>query len=126
MGVLMPVGSPGQASCGGIVRDSHGRWVFGFSKHIGITNSFVAELWGLRDELILCNNLNIIFLLVELDTKAVVDILNRLDYVNNVVSLILDDCRLLASWFHRIQFKHYTAKQIGVLMCSQRRMLARS
>lgn len=63
-------------------------------------------MWGLRDGLILCNNLNIIFL-VELDTKAVVDILNRSNYVNNVVFPILDDYRLLASWFHRIQFKHY-------------------
>ena len=67
----------------------------------------MEELWGLRDGLILCNNLNIIFLLVELDTKAVVDILNRSGYVNNVVSPILDDCSLLASQFHRIQFKHY-------------------
>lgn len=99
--------SPGQAGCGGIVRDRDGSWVSGFSRRIGITNSFVEELWGLRDGLILCNNLNIIFLLVELDTKDVVDILNRSNYVNNVVSTILDDCRLLASQFHRIQFKHY-------------------
>ncbi|KAK9992093.1 hypothetical protein SO802_027078 [Lithocarpus litseifolius] len=62
------VGSPGQVGCGGVVRDSHGSWVSGFSRRIGITNSFVAKLWGLRDELILCNNLNIIFPVVELDT----------------------------------------------------------
>lgn len=60
-------GSPGLAGCGGVVRDSHGEWVSRFLRHIGTTNSFVAELWGLRDGLMLCSNLNIPFLIVELD-----------------------------------------------------------
>lgn len=38
------IGSPGQASCGGIVRDEHGDWVAGFTRHIGATSSFAAEL----------------------------------------------------------------------------------
>lgn len=94
-------GSPSLAGCGGIARGSHGRWVSGFSRRIGITNSFVAELWGLRDGLMLCSNLNIFFL-VELGAKAVVNVLSRSDYVNNVVSPILDDCKLLVSRFHWI------------------------
>ena len=43
------VGNLGIAGCGGVVRDKHGRWVRGFTRHIGLTTSFVAELWGLRD-----------------------------------------------------------------------------
>lgn len=66
-------GNPGLAGYGGIVRDEHGNWVAGFSKRIRITSSFVAELWGLRDGLTLCNNLNISSLVVELDAKAIVD-----------------------------------------------------
>ena len=29
------------------------------------------------------------------------------NYQNNVVSLILDDCRQLVLWFHQVQFKYY-------------------
>lgn len=63
-------------------------------------------MWGLRDGLILCSNLNISSLVVELDTKAIVDILLHADYINNVISLILDDCRLLMTCFSRIQVNH--------------------
>ena len=101
------VGSMGVAGCGGVARDDHGGWVAGFSRRIGLTNSFVAELWGLRDGLLMCWNLNIHSLIVELDAKAIVDVLEKSQYVNNVISLILDDCRLLASCFHHIRLQHY-------------------
>ena len=53
----------------GIVRDEHGGWVVGFAKHIGSTKKFVAELWGLRDRLVLCCNMNISCLIVEIDAN---------------------------------------------------------
>lgn len=55
----------------------------------------------------ICCHLNILSLVVELDAKIIVDVLGNSDYVNNVISPILDDCRLLASYFQQIQFKHY-------------------
>ena len=94
------------AGCGGIVRDERGQWVNGFSKRIGLTNSFEAELWGLREGLLLCCNLNISHLEIELDAKAVVEVLGSLSYVNNVISPILDDCRLLVSRFQQIWIKY--------------------
>ena len=96
----------GIAKYGGVVRDEHGRWVRGFARQIGLTTSFMAELWGLKDGLLMCYNLNIFSLIVELDAKSIVDALGNSEYVNNVISPILDDCRLLASRFHQIQFKH--------------------
>lgn len=33
------------------MRDDCGGWITGFSRCIGITNSFVVELWGLMDGL---------------------------------------------------------------------------
>ena len=92
-------GSMGLAGCGGVVRDSHGEWISGFSRHIGITNSFVAELWGLRDGLLLCSNLNVPFLIVELDAKSIVEIFCNTGYVNDVISPIMDDCRMLITKF---------------------------
>ena len=78
----------------------------GFSRRIGATNSFMAELWGLRDGLILCSNLHLPSLIIEIDAKAIVDALLHLNYKNNVISPILEDCRQLVTQFHWIQFKH--------------------
>ena len=50
--------------------------------------------------------LNIPSLIVELDAKCIVDALGNSNCVNNVVSLILDDCRLLVNRIPQIQFKH--------------------
>jgi len=79
-----------------------------FTRRIGLRSNFVAKLWVLRDGLMMCCNLNISsHLVVELDAKAIVDVLGKSNYVNNFISLILDDCRLLASHFYRIQFNYY-------------------
>ena len=100
------IGSSRQAGCGGVVRDEHGDWVAGFTRHIGATSSFAAELWGLRDGLNLFSSLNIPCLIIELDTKAVVDVLRNSNYDKNIISPILDDCRQLVLRFQQIQIKH--------------------
>lgn len=98
------IGNSGLVGCGGVIRDDGGRWVVRFSKQIGFSNSFVTELWGL---IMLCCKLNISFLVVELDAKAMVDVLGNSSYVNNIVSPILGDYRLLVSCVQQIQIKHY-------------------
>ena len=52
-------GNSGIANYGGVFRDEHGRWVRGFARKIGLTTSFMAELWGLKDGLLMCYNLKI-------------------------------------------------------------------
>lgn len=84
-------GNPGLAGYGGLLRDDHGNWLVGFARRIGTTTSFVVELWGHRDDLSLCYNLNIPSIIVELDDKAIVDIFQNSRYENNIISLILDD-----------------------------------
>ena len=54
----------------------------------------------------LCCNFNIVSVIVELDARTIVDAISNDQYVNNVISPILDDCRWLISRFHRILFKH--------------------
>ena len=99
-------GNPRLAGCGGLLRDDHGNWIASFKRRIGTSTSFVAELWGLRDGLSLCINLNIPSLIVELDAKAIVDILQNSNYENSILSPILDDCRQLMGRFHQVQVKH--------------------
>ena len=99
-------GNPGLAGYGGLLRDDHGNWLVGFARRIGTTTSFVVELWGHRDDLSLCYNLNIPSIIVELDAKAIVDIFQNSRYENNIISLILDDCRQLMGLFQQVQVKH--------------------
>ena len=89
-----------------VIRDDCGRWIKGFSKRIGIISNLVAELQGLREELMLCCKLNISSLFVELDAKAIMNVLSNSSYANNIISPILDDCRLLASSIQQIRSKH--------------------
>ena len=86
-------GSFGQAGCGSVVRDDHGNWISGFIRHIGTTNCFAVELWGLRDGLSLCLSLNIPCLVIDVDVKAVVDVLRNYNYDNIIISPIMEDCR---------------------------------
>ena len=54
----------------------------------------------------MCCNLNISSLIVELDVKVVVDILHKVNYENNILSPILDDCHLLMTRFDQVQVHH--------------------
>ena len=54
----------------------------------------------------MCCNLNVSSLEIELDAKAIADILNKPNYVNNIIPPILDDCRLLASRIPHVRVKH--------------------
>ena len=92
--------------CGGIIRDEHGCWITGFSRRIGAANSIIAELWGLRDGLQLCCCRNFGSIEVEIDAKAILDSLLNPNYVNYIVSPLLEDCKTLATRFRRICFKH--------------------
>lgn len=83
--------NPRVAGCGGVLRDEQGRWIKGFARKIGITNSFVAEMWGLRDGLLICCSCNFNCVEIELDAKAIIVMLLNSNYVNNIVSPSLDD-----------------------------------
>ena len=52
-----------------------GHWIKGFSRALGTTNSFIAELWALRNGLIMSKELGISNLIVELDALSVINML---------------------------------------------------
>ena len=62
-------GNPSVAGSGGLIRNEKREWICGFARKIGITTSFVAKMWGFRDGLLQCPNLNLSSVLIELDTK---------------------------------------------------------
>lgn len=63
---------------GGVLRDHNRNWVHGFSRNIGHTNNMLSKLWGLRDGLHLAVARNFEFLEIEVDSKAVIDIMHTL------------------------------------------------
>ena len=108
--------SSGSTGGGGLMRDDRGNWIMGFTRKIGKTNSFLAETWALRDGLLLCNQLNLNVVMVELDAKALVDTLKNPSYANTIVSSLFDDCRCLAAQIPQLSIKHIYVKLIGVLI----------
>lgn len=89
-----------------MIKDNRGNWVMGFSRKIGRADSFVAEIWALQDGLQLCHQLNFGVVVIELDAKSLVDVLNNSSYCNTVISPLLDDCKLLIDQFPQVRVKH--------------------
>lgn len=100
------LGNLGTAGGGGLVRDDSGQWLAGFSQRIGITSSFMAELWALRDGLKCCIDQNFEVVVVELDARAVIDILSNLNSPNLVVCSLVDDCRWMIAQIPQVLIKH--------------------
>ena len=98
--------SLGVAEGGGLIRDDRGNWIVGYSRKIGKTNSFLAETWALRDGLLLCIQLNLNAIMVELDAKALVDALKNPSYANTIVSSLFNDCKRLAAQIPQLSIKH--------------------
>nr|POF27508.1 putative ribonuclease h protein [Quercus suber] len=88
-------GNPGKAGGGGIIKNSHGHWIKGYSGSIGYTTSVIAKWWALRDGLTLAIQLGSQQLEVELDAKVIAELLKSNSIANRGYSPLLHDCRLL-------------------------------
>lgn len=96
----------GSAGGGGLIRDEDGKWVAGFGRKIGKVDSFLAELWALRDGLILCHQMNVAAVVIELDAKALVDAFTNPSYSNTGSSGLFDDCKQLVTHLPQCSIKH--------------------
>ena len=99
-------GNPGQVGCGGLIRSENGDWLGGFSRSIGCTSSFMAELWGLRDGLNLYYDMHLSAVDVQLDAKAIVQLLANSSSANFSVLPLLEDCRHLISQIGQVRISH--------------------
>ena len=77
-----------------------------FSRSIGCGDSFMAELWRLRDGLTLCIDLQLTAADVQLDAKAVVQLLANSSSSNLCALPLLDDCRKLVSQIGQVRISH--------------------
>lgn len=88
-------GNLGKAGGRGLIWDSHGRWVKGYMRYIGVTTSIIVEFWALRDGLRLASQMGITHLAVELDAKVIVDLVLSRNTPNSSYTSLLNDCRFL-------------------------------
>ena len=84
--------SLGSAGGGGLLRYSEGDWVGEFARSLGKCFSLMAELWALKDGLVLAKQLEVLSILVEVDVEMVVTLLNN-NCINLVMDPLLSDCR---------------------------------
>lgn len=83
----------GSAGAGGIIRDESGKWLLGYSKNLGTSNSLASELWALYHGLNLVWERGFRKVLVECDShKAVKCLKLRTSFLDPNRSLILS-CR---------------------------------
>ena len=73
------MGNLGLVGGDGLIRNKKGEWVKGFARAIGRTTSVVAKLWALRDGIRLCIALKLPTVVIELDSKLVVDLLKKVE-----------------------------------------------
>ncbi len=91
------------------MRDSNGNLIRGFSHNLGITNSLATELWGLQDRLLLTCDLNVSKLIIEINAKAVVDLINPVNVnttTSHPYSALINDCRYLILSFNEVKIQH--------------------
>ncbi|KAK9015916.1 hypothetical protein V6N11_007004 [Hibiscus sabdariffa] len=78
----------GKATIGGLLRDTAGNFIFGFSKYIGFTNSLHAELWALYVGLQLAWDHGVNFLQIQTDCKRVLELLHDTNVDSCPISLV--------------------------------------
>ncbi|XP_061347266.1 uncharacterized protein LOC133292825 [Gastrolobium bilobum] len=90
-------GNPGLAACGGLIRNSQGRWLGGFAYKLGICSSFKAELWGVLRGLELAWNEGFRNIIIESDSSSVITVLTK-------SGVAVRECHLIAriqTWINR-------------------------
>ena len=62
---------------------------------------------GYGDGLTLCLNINFPTVIIELDAKAVINVISNPNQPNSIISSNVNDCRHLASRIPQTRFSHY-------------------
>ena len=100
------IGNPGRAGGGGLIHDDKGVWVKGYARNIGHITSVAAELWALCDGLRLCSALKIPDVIIELDAKLIVDLLQKEEGHQNCIDALVSDFKSELRAIPMVQVQH--------------------
>ena len=96
----------GHTGAGGILWESNGNWIQGFSKPLGTTTVLMAELWALREGLRMARQFNIHNLIVNVDSSDVVKLITSSSSTNRLTRPLVTECRDILQIFHQVQLTH--------------------
>ena len=99
-------GDPRKAGGGGLLRNSEGDWIAGFTRKLGSMYNIMAKLWALKEGLSLGRQLNLTNLNIEVDTIVLVHLLTNPGTINLMLELLLNDCRNLIKLFPNCSVTH--------------------
>ena len=88
----------------------------GFARAIGYTTNVAAELWALWDGINLCIDLTLTNVIIELDAKLVIDLLQNEDGRKNGNEVIIADCREGLKKIPTVRIQHYF-REANVCRC---------
>ncbi|GLT62320.1 hypothetical protein SLA2020_349680 [Shorea laevis] len=100
------LGNPGLAGAGGVFRDELGRWILGFSHHVGHTSSLAAELWAIRDGLSIALSKGFNKIVLETDSKIAMALIDKCNCDYHSLGTLVTDCRILLGHIPDLQIKH--------------------
>ncbi|KAK8487080.1 hypothetical protein V6N11_033196 [Hibiscus sabdariffa] len=104
----------GRTICGGVIRNSNGDWILGFSKFIGFCSVIEAEIWGIVEGLHHVWRLGLHRVWIELDNANMVRLFERRLLRHGYLSLLHHVDRML-EWDWEVHFSHvfYEANSIA-------------
>ncbi|CAI9753117.1 unnamed protein product [Fraxinus pennsylvanica] len=97
----------GRAGIGAVLRDSSGKVILAMSKtEICVEESEVIELLAILRGLQLCVNMGIPYLMVESDSKLVIEALHTDNMIHSSLGGLYREAKLLATRFVHCKFSH--------------------
>lgn len=91
---------------GGVLRDSEGKWILGFTKSIYARDALDAELKGIQEGLATALNHGIQKLVLFSDCKTAITLLDHETPQSNIYANVLRVCRDLRKSFEQIRITH--------------------
>ncbi|MCH94985.1 putative non-LTR retroelement reverse transcriptase, partial [Trifolium medium] len=87
--------SESKAGCGGVLRNETGNWIEGFTKALGDTTAYMAELWGIYEGLRLAQRREVMKLELRTDSQVIAQSLQDRKRGSNMGCALLKKIRSL-------------------------------
>ena len=107
------LGNPGVAGAGGLLCNSAGAWVSGFSLNMGIASNNISQLGAVCQGLILAWDLDFKFIYIKIDSMTVLSQVTTNDNISPEAPPLLCDCKNLMERYWTIQMNHIFCKANG-------------
>lgn len=95
-----------KAGCGGLIRDSFGMWISGYSKNLGVCNSLVVGLRGVLEWLMIARMLGMKVGEVSEDSIQVANDINNRKILNPMGRTLMNRIRDLVDLEWKVIIRH--------------------